>query len=88
LGDRSYDEAGGKVAFHPRMNFSNDGLVPYPVRASHQMWCTLIQYRDERPGLAPVEISHRIATGVGSGAEGRSLFELCDPEEGETRESS
>jgi hypothetical protein len=88
LGDRNYDPADGMMAFHPRMNFSNDGLIPYPVRARHQLWSTLIQYRDDRPGLAPVEIAHRIATGVGVGAEGRSLFELCAPEEGETRESS
>jgi len=88
MGERRYDPHGGVMDFKPRMSFSNDGLIPYPVRAQHRMWCTLIQYRDDRPRLAPQEIAHTITSGVGDGAEGRSVFELGPPQEGEARESS
>jgi len=88
LGARRYDPEQGVMAFEPRMNFSNDGLIPYPVRARHQMWCTLIQHRDERPELPRLEIAHDIRTGVGAGAEGRSVFELGPSEEGARGESS
>ncbi len=76
LGDQDYNSRSGTVDFKPRMNFSNDGLIPYPVRAQHQMWTTLIQYNDGRPGLEQHEAKHGIPTGIGEGAVGFSRFEL------------
>ena len=75
-GHQDYDADTGVARFKPRMFFSNDGMIPYPVRAEHKMWTTLIQYSDDRPRLDRREVAHQIKSGVGEGAEGFSRFEL------------
>jgi len=75
-GDQVYDPESGALEFEPRMNFSNNGMVPYPVHAQHRMWTTLIQYADDRPRLQRQEVAHKISSGIGEGAEGFSRFEL------------
>ena len=75
-GAMQYDAALGKSQIKPRLHFCNNGLIPYPIQAHHQLWTTLIQYRDERPALAARVEEHAIKTGVGEGGLGRSRFAI------------